>query len=235
MENYIEYNREERNLCAHLFRLLLEDQPNWGPLKAFLGIDSIINPQVYCEVALIRDAYDVRKPHIQTFVESLCEIIARQHNVQSYTNYQKLSENLKDPKETHPKQIKYKLQEAGQLKSEGDRSVYGNLQAVFNAKPDLAICYNDNLIVFEAKFQSHFSEEQLKRTRQIAQIWAELLYKDLGFDVQPNIVVRTLGLSGSIKDLDMSWEKVYEIARQYWGDEDFSVRVFERALNFGIQ
>ena len=39
--DYLEYNREERDLCAHLFRLLLEDQPHWGPLRKFLGMEAI--------------------------------------------------------------------------------------------------------------------------------------------------------------------------------------------------
>ena len=36
--NYQKYNREERDICAHLFRLLLDDQENWQPLKEFLGV-----------------------------------------------------------------------------------------------------------------------------------------------------------------------------------------------------
>ena len=69
--DYTTYNREERDICAHLFRLLLEDQPNWGPLCQFLGVEAVANPRVYCEVALVRDAYMKRKStRIETAVQA---------------------------------------------------------------------------------------------------------------------------------------------------------------------
>lgn len=224
MLRYIEYNREERNLCAHLFRLLLEDQPNWGPLQEFLGVKSVTNPQIYCEVALIRDAYHVRKPDIQSYIEQLCQVLARQNSIDSYTEYASLPIEFRDCMKTNPKQLYYKLREAGLLKSKADTIVYGSLQAMFNAKPDLVICTGSELFVYEAKLSLDFDQEQLERTRKIAEVWSEVLYPDLGFDRPPQVNIRKLGLDRY--NPDISWEKVYEMAKNHWNEGDLSVRVF---------
>lgn len=226
--NYIEYNREERDICAHLFRLLLHDQPDWGPLKEFLGINQVGAPQIYCEVALIRDAYHARKPNTQQFLNDLSELIAEQKCVDSYTHFANLPDFIKDPKQTHPKQIHFKLENMGRLNSKGDKVVYGCLQGMFNAKPDLVVCTGSDLFVYEAKYMSTFEREQMERTEQIGEVWAKLLYKDLGFELEPTVLVRTLGLAKTSPDI--SWERVYRIAENYWGKDDFSLRALSRAL-----
>lgn len=227
---YLEYNREERDLCAHLFRLLLEDQPHWGPLRRFLGMEAISTPRIYCEVALIRDTYHVRKSKAQDFLSQLCKQIAVQEEVDAddYIKFADLPDKIRDPKITHPKQIKYKLEEAGKLISEADRKVYGSLQGMFNAKPDLAICSGNKLFIYEAKYTSSFDEAQMRRTMNIGQIWAEMLYTDLGFDEPPEVVVYKLGLK--CFNPNVSWEQVYEIAHDHWGRDDFSTRVFSKVL-----
>ena len=48
--------------------------------------------------------------------------------------------------------------------------------------------------VYEAKYTLGFDEAQLVRTRRIAEVWAELLYEDLGFSDTATVHVRTLGL-----------------------------------------
>lgn len=144
--NYLEYNREERDICAHLFRLLLEDQPYWGPLKEFLGAIKASDPRIYCEVALIRDAYHAQKPNTQQFLDDLCELIARQNQIESYTHFADLPDSIKDPSQTHPKQIRFKLRDMGRLKSVSDQLVYGSLQGMFNAKPDLVVCSGSDLV-----------------------------------------------------------------------------------------
>ena len=119
MYQYTLYNREERDLCAHLFRLLMDDQPKWRPLKYFLGVNDfstaaaqpleMTGPGIFCEAALIRDAYYARKPDIEDFVHDICEIIAGQNKVDDYTLFRDLPDEMKDPSRTHPRQISYKL------------------------------------------------------------------------------------------------------------------------------
>lgn len=227
--NYEEYNREERDLCAHLFRLLLHDQKEWSPLREFLKLDAVVNPRIYCEVALIRDAYYIRKPNAETFIEDLCSIIAEQEGINKYIKYTDLSDNIRDPNLTHPKQISMKLKNSGLSYSTEDGIIYGCLQAMFNAKPDLAICSGNSLVIIEAKYTLGFDKDQLKRTQNIGEVWAKLLYKDLGFDSNPILSVKRLGLSKYNPDL--SWDDVYSIALRYLGEEDYSVKIFKKVLN----
>lgn len=226
--NYLEYNREERDICAHLFRLLLEDQPNWGPLKEFIGATQASDPRIYCEVALIRDAYHARKPNAQQFMDDLCELIARQNQIESYTHFADLPDSIKDPSQTHPKQIRFKLRDMWRLNSVSDQVVYGSLQGMFNAKPDLVVCIGSDLVVYEAKYTSAFEAEQMQRTKHIGEVWATLLYTDLGFESKPTVSVRTLGMASASPDI--SWERVYEIAVKHWGEADFSVAVLSKVL-----
>ncbi|NHQ59515.1 hypothetical protein G9409_02725 [Chlorobium sp. BLA1] len=247
--DYLAYNREERDMCAHLFRLLLEDQPRWRPLKDFLEIDFNGHPRIYCEAALVRDAYYERKirkdkvtgkPESADYLKDLCELIAAQEGVapDAYTKFSGLEpEELRQPWKTHPKQIAYKLKDAGTLEKPGDIQVYGALQAMFNAKPDLVICVDDTLYIFEAKYTMPFDEKQLERTENIGKVWAELLFADLGFESRPEVVVRKLGLdkknsqtSGESKYSFMSWVKVYQIANKYWKESDFSMNVFLKRI-----
>ena len=230
--NYLAYNREERDICAHLFRLLLDDQKDWKPLKEFLGDKQVSDPRIFCEVALIRDAYHERKlqPDIQQFMNELCALIARQNGVKSYTNFLDLPEKINNHKQTHPRQIHFKLKDMGWLKSEGDHVVYGNLQAMFNAKPDLLICYGSNLVVYEAKYTSGFSEEQMTRTKKIGCVWKKLFFRDLGFTAEPSLSVRTLGMACREHEPDISWEKIYNIALRRWGESDFSVAALSKVI-----
>lgn len=230
MLKYIEYNREERDICAHLLRLLLEDQQQWRPLKDFLGVEEVSDPRIFCEVALIRDSYYARKPDVEGFVNMLCEHIAGQHEISDYTKYEDLDEDLRDQKKTHPKQIRHKMKEMGLLKMDGDRIVYGSMQAMFNAKPDLVICTNNDLIIYEAKYTMGFDIEQLKRTEQIGDVWATLLYKDLGFESTPTVQVRSLGLETPKFKPDVLWKDVHNIAIKYLREDDFSLRVFSKVI-----
>jgi hypothetical protein len=228
--DYLVYNREERDLCSHLFRLLLEDQPNWGPLKQFLGESFYGSPRVFSEVAIIRDAYSVRKPDTELFLVELCKFIAKQKGLteSDYTNYPELPEVFRDPEKTHPKQIHSKLKKAGLIRFEGDQNVYITLQAMFNAKPDLVVCVDDKLFIYEAKYKSLFDEEQMARTSSIGHLWASLLYKDLGFTNVPEVVLRKLGLASSCPDV--SWQDVYEMAKKVLGEQDYSTKVLSKVL-----
>jgi hypothetical protein len=94
--DYIRYNREERDLCAHLFRLLLDDQLGWGPLTAFMGVKSVTNPRLFCEAAILRDAYFARKPNIADLMSAVCDLIALQNTVTNYTPFNDLPPDIRD-------------------------------------------------------------------------------------------------------------------------------------------
>lgn len=225
-----EYNREERYLCAHLFRLLHEPANNHSALRSFLGTDAdIAGARVLCEVALIRDAYYARRSDPMTFMDSLTRILMEQEEVTECRVYSKLPPDLNTPHVTHPKQIRHKGDKS--LRDE-EPKVYAAMQAMFNAKPDLAVCYGDQLIVYEAKFTLGFDAAQLERTHNIAEVWRTLLFKDLGFDGPPSVEVRTIGMARYSPDV--SWEDVLSVAQAIYPPQDRSRQAFEHAVtSFG--
>lgn len=143
MYNYDEYNREERFICSHLFRLLHEPRDEYRAIRDFLDTPDLKDTfKIYAEVALIRDAYFVRKPNHFDFMNRLVDIVMKQEDVQNCRSYEDLPSRLSDASKTHPKQIK---QRAGDELSSEEKKVYGAIQGMFNAKPDLVICWGDNL------------------------------------------------------------------------------------------
>jgi len=225
---YSKYNREERNLCSHLFRLLLMDAPNYEPLKMFIGDDDLTNPRIFSEVALLRDAYFVRKPDINDFLDKLCMLVAKQENLEKIIKYSSLPSELR----THPRQIRAKAKKKNIILSVDDNILYLRIQNMFNAKPDLVICYNNTLIIYEAKYTLGFNKTQLERTGKMGKIWKELLYKDLGFDKKPKLQIRKLGLEKYKPDI--SWPKVKEIASEYLPENDLSLEAFINAVENNI-
>ena len=188
---YDTYNREERTICSHLFRLLHESlSNNWqSPLGLFLLKLADHNPDnslikdlisttqfnnigIFTEVAIIRDAYLECKPKVNDFMDSLVKIIMLQENVSECRLYSQLDDPINNPSLTHPKQIRQKADAQNYALSDAERKVYCTLQGMFNAKPDLAITINNYLLVFEAKLTLQFDDEQIKRTKNIAQAWA---------------------------------------------------------------
>jgi hypothetical protein len=125
--NYDKFNREERAICAHLFRLLHENlgSKEVNPLKLLiekLASQKIIfknfksgltnlkyeNLAIFCEVAIIRDAYQNKKSMVNPFMDDLTRIIMKQESVDDCRLYSQLPESLSNPKYTHPKQIRQK-------------------------------------------------------------------------------------------------------------------------------
>lgn len=244
MTNYDIYNREERAICSHLFRLLHEslDEKSESPFGKFIKhiydrTDAFRKPNetleypdfknigIYTEVAIIRDHYHVERSAPNDFMDKLVTLIMQQESVTSDCRlYSKLDALLNTPWETHPKQIKLKASQKNIHLSENESKVYGALQGMFNAKPDLALTIDNKLIVIEAKFTESFDEEQLKRTQKIAQVWAELLYKDLGFPIKPEYAIIKLGASKFSPDIN--WGDILEIAKDYYPPNDKSLIAF---------
>jgi hypothetical protein len=214
--NYDSYNREERYICAHLFRLLHEPADHYRPLREFIGdrvdIDGF---RIYVEVALIRDAYHARRCDPVTFVNALVQLVKEQEEVTTCRIYSELLIDLRSPKKTHPREIRLKGQ--GRL-TKDEQKVYGAIQGMFNAKPDILICVGQSLFVYEAKLTLDFDQTQLARTQNIAKVWAKLLHRDLGFLAEPQVEVRTLGLKRH--NPTVSWEKVREIADGIYMEQD---------------
>lgn len=243
MNNYDKYNREERAICAHLFRLLHEQLvlKEDSPLGKIVRIISSRHPEIglnqlnfenigiYCEVAIIRDAFYFRKPAINPFMDNLTKLLISQESVQNCRLYSELPEILRDPKRTHPKQIKRKAIELGIQLSEDESNVYGAMQGMFNAKPDLVLTIDKNILVFEAKFTESFDDLQMKRTSNIAQVWAYLLFEDFGFFEMPKYNIFKLGSKKN--EPDISWEEIFEIAKGIYQENDRSLIAFENGVN----
>lgn len=221
--NYIKYNREERNLCSHLFRLLHETQNNNLILNKFLEPRTFTNYEIFSEVALLRDAYYnyKRTSNPINFIDLIISKIIEQEGVSNCRLYSELDVQLTNPKTNHPRQLLQKAREMNYPLSSSEKRVYGCLQAYFNAKPDLAISIDTEILVYEAKLTMPFDEEQLNRTRNIADIWSSVLYKELGFTSQPKTSVLTIGLQKH--NPDISWERILDIASLVLDDNDKSI------------
>lgn len=240
MPEYDAYNREERAICSHLFRLLHKnlDIKDKSPLGQFLNIlfqqeltfengtptTEILNfdnVAIYCEMAMIRDAYFSKKNNVdelKDFMDNLTKLIMHQEGVTSCRLYSQLPEPLNNIAKTHPKQIRRKAEQVKIDLSENEKSVYGAMQGMFNAKPDLVITIDNLLLVCEAKFTEKFDQEQLERTWNIAEVWSTLLYKDLGFNEPPTFTVFKLGALKN--DPHICWCDIYEIADGTYPEHD---------------
>lgn len=230
--NYDNYNREERAICAHLFRLLHEQiSRDWeSPLGKFLakielkehGFDlanlKFENIGIFFEVAIIRDAYQNQKPEIYQFMDNLTKIIMQQEEIKVCRLFSELPDILKNPKGTHPKQIRQKAVSSGIDFTESENQVYGAMQGMFNAKPDLVITIDNKLLVFEAKFTEPFDEVQMKRTTNITEIWSKLLFNDFGFSTQPEFFIIKLGPRKF--NPNITWAEIKNIARETYSSND---------------
>lgn len=162
-------------------------------------------------------------------MDALVAIVVRQEGVTGCRLYSQLEPAaLRTPHLTHPRQIRFKAD--GSL-SDCENTVYGAVQGMFNAKPDLVICVGNQLLVYEAKLTLDFDQEQLRRTRNIAEVWAQLLYRDLGFSSPPEVAVLTLGLARY--NPDVTWEYVKQIADEIYPEADRSRRALSQAVSLG--
>ena len=238
--NYDYYNREERALCAHLFRLLHE----WiGPtgdsdrMRTFLrasgadcGETELKGIRIFTEVALIRDAYYIRKPDIGEFMDELVREVARQENLDQYRHFTEMPLVLRDPTQTHPGQIRRKAKNLNIHLSDDEKVLFGAIQGMFNAKPDLAIGTSNTMVVYEAKYTQSFGDEQLRRTERIAEVWANLLYADLGFERPPRMITSTIGPAAF--GPDVSWEWIADLAEHTFPESDRTRIAFINARRY---
>lgn len=247
MISYDTYNREERVISAHLFRLLherLEEKATspFGQLMSELSKSNLTfangnaslaklkfeNIAIFCEPSIVRDAYQSKRAEKASFLDNLISLIMKQEGVNECRLYSQLPETLKNPKLTHPKQIKQKATAANIPLSEGEVKVYGALQGMFNAKPNLVITVDNLLLVCESKFTELFDQAQLTRAKKMAEVWATMLYKDFGFTEPPVYAVFKLGAQKS--NPDISWTTITQIASKTYGSQDRTRIALEAAL-----
>ncbi|MDR1804585.1 MAG: hypothetical protein LBQ94_13365 [Treponema sp.] len=263
-DSYDSYNREEIYFCSHLFRLLHEGiDSKEGALGMLLSTLSSINSspsgktvkfsglrfeniKIFCEAALLRDKYkrllekdkcNKIELNVKKFMDDLVESLMKHYKINDDCRmYSELKE--KGLETSYPGRIIKKALEidVDLTKKENEKIIYEEIQKLFYSSPDLLITIDDYLIVIEAKFTQPFSNDQLERTRLLAEIWAELLYKDLGFRKPPDpkqIVVYKLGKKYKHVDKHdrLTWENIYDIAYViYEGNKnDRSLIAFERA------
>jgi hypothetical protein len=62
--------------------------------------------KILTEVALIRDAYFVRKPDVGEFMDGLVQKVARQENLNQYRLFTEMPLILRDPSQPDPPQRK---------------------------------------------------------------------------------------------------------------------------------
>ncbi len=200
MPQYDEYNREERALCAHLFRLLhegLSSYPKESYLKCIIDKidntnfrnawncisnpeDELRNARIYCEVALIRDAREYGK--IST------------HDIESW---------------------------ADDFTQRGRKYTW-SYKALMAAKPDLVIAFPKLLLVFEAKLTSSFEEEQLKRLDDVIKVWKQPkrdeysppLWTDFGVENEAVCYPMRLGNKNVKEKPDLSWQDIFTVMNE---------------------
>jgi hypothetical protein len=238
--DYDFYNREERALCSHLFRLLHEwitPSSDTALIARFLNQSGVTVEQenlreikIFTEVALIRDAYFHRKPDVEKFIDLLAGEIITQEELGDVRVYSELPDVLKNPSETHPGQIRRKAKDIGIELTRDENSLYGAMQGMFNAKPDLAITFSNSLIVYEAKYTQSFDDAQLKRTQNIGEVWRNLLYRDLGFESPPSTTVSTIG--PAVFKPDISWEWIFGLVQLTYPSDDRTYVAMRSAVEY---
>ncbi len=255
MSAYDNYNREERSLCAHLFRLLHEklELGAESPLGRFLTRAGIAPPTfhsacIYAEVSLIRDAYLYRKQlsasssndYIAPFLDEMVRLIAQLEGCSQYVLYTNLPRPLNVPASTHPRQIHDKIVSKTKLNpprafSNEERKVFKLMKEIFLTRPDHAIAVDGALVVVETALAMPLTSERMALTRKIAHVWANLLYPDFGFEQPPQWRVCSLSripLQKNEQQPDMTWFDIREIARATYPATDRTVIALNAACDW---
>ena len=214
--SYDNYNREERALCAHLFRLLqnsIHSDPELNFFERFLanvapdngGLrrdidklsgDDLRKARVYVEVALMRDV---------VAQEKICE-----------------SQLARYCDESCPPERRW-----------------SKPQQIISVKPDLAIVLPNLLLVVEVKFTSPFTPKQLKRTECLVEVWREAAdgaaFKALGLAVTAPAYVVCIGSKEFADDFDYpyaDWQALSTNASALFPGSDPSVLALQSAAAF---
>lgn len=220
---YDSYNREERAICSHLFRLLLNSlhaEPDHQFFRAFLkciSASSRSDPRltallvargdqlsqgarVYSEVALVRDVVATGK-----LSRKQLDAHCREHNDRCRLHK---AQCTSDCDKCEP------LWEPRQL---------------LCVKPDIAIVLADLLIVIEAKFVLDFDDEQLKRTKSLVAVWRDLETPMAALGLAPTADAFVLELGCKSRNPHIDWQTLADLAKESFGTGDPSVAALKYA------
>ncbi|MFO0567115.1 MAG: hypothetical protein U0263_15710 [Polyangiaceae bacterium] len=178
------------------------------------------------EVALVRDAYRRYRGDAARFMDALLHVVREQESTPDARLWSALPTPLAAPSRTHPRDIIRNGTELGLLTA-SDQKVFRAVRGMFNAKPDLALVLQSAIVVVEAKLTQAFDRTQLARTRNIAQVWATLLFRDLGFAAPPPYAVAKLGSAAA--GVDLSWQELAELAALTYPPNDRTRLALEAA------
>lgn len=240
--------REERHYCNHFFRLLCHDKEKGGinsglgAILSELGIaecdnsEKILDSQIYTEVAVFRDVFRACESK-DIFSDNLHKlflpIISEQYHGK-ISNPISPAELKSHIEQIHPNKYGNEVSNYGSI---SDKLYYREFSALFNAKPDFLIIYNNKMYWIEAKYWEAFNLKQLQRTRNIATLCSSDLFTDYFNNAESKIIL--LGSSKRHKKAQsienthfLSWESCYKIAKKLLphGDENYTTMAFKSML-----
>lgn len=162
---YDKYNREERNLCAHLFRLLHEEQF----LCRFLARISRNLEARALDLKCIERAAE--KPRKLRLLANAIKVRDLSKPVRIYMEVALLRDMLHELYKEQPTDFFQHGTRRDRLEAFRPGGV--SAQGLLAAKPDMVIAHHDFLIVIEAKFTTGLGEDQWKFTQALAELWRD--------------------------------------------------------------
>jgi hypothetical protein len=202
-------NREERAICAHLFRLLLnsqhkESEPCFFVTFLRLFADSGLPDPAVAAALQAADTGQVRKAGVYAEVALIRDVYAADG-----TPFGALTAFCRRHNEKNP-------------------GLQWSERQLLSVKPDLAIVVGGVLLVIEAKFTLGFDKEQLARTASLVSAWRCLgaPMRALGLAEDAPACVAKLG--GLCDGPHVAWEAVADAAVASFGEEDPSVKALLR-------
>ncbi len=247
--NFSNIFREERHYCNHFFRLLCHDKEDSG-INSGLGtilnelnipecdnIEKISDAQIYTEVAVFRDVFaasDRKDNFLDNLYKLFLPIISEQYKGK-IENPITPGEIRKHIGQIHPNRYGLEISNFG---SKSDINFYREFSALFNAKPDFLIIFNNKMYWIEAKYWEAFNLKQLQRTRNISTLCSSDLFAEYFNNAESRIIL--LGSNKRHKKAQsienthfLSWENCYEIAEKLLphSDTNYTTIAFKQMLD----
>lgn len=239
--------REERYYCNHLFRLLCHEKETGGAKSGLaevlsaLDCDTKVTPanvaasEIYTEVAVLRDIY-FREAAKDAFVDKLYDqflpIIKGQLKIGD-TNPILPSQIRAKLGRLHPSKYAFGVRKTSN--NPLDIRFYREYSALFSAKPDFLVIFEDTMFWFEAKCEEKFDPDQLRRTRNIARLCSSDLFKNY-FENRNYLIV----LIGSdephhkslVSHKFLSWEQCSKISERILpgGADNYTTKSLRKML-----
>lgn len=205
MTEYDRYNREERALCAHLFRLLhegLATDPRDSYLRRIVDKCELEDKELEAWMCIRESAYCMRSARIY------CEVALLRDAAYPEEQRRLRLDRLRD-----------RMEELNRNAERANKNKRWNFHGLLSAKPDLAIAFPNLLLVFEAKFTMGFDGEQLARTNDVVSLWKDPtvtcsghpLWSDLGLSGGADTPSAVLKLGSSTRRPHLSWQHILNV------------------------